>query len=302
MAKGLPEGFDPEGRNYRIYEGVDYEIFWENTIQSRIDCIEQGLVQRLLSKQGRRLIDLGGGFGRLISCYVDRYEQVVLLDGSLTLLQQAREKSKGRVFCVAGNIQHIPFRAAAFDGALLVRVIQHIHDLHDCFREVRRILSGRGHLIFSYHNKRNLKQILGSFFFPGHVSPFDTRTQELSKALLSHHPENIRTILARNGFSAATDFGVGVLERVGFRFSETSRASPVFVTFARILGRLKLSPWVISKTYAEGNRAVAKAEALSELLQCPVCAGALTFSEHKYACRSCHKLYPVIDGIPDFRI
>ena len=302
LVQGLPEGFDPDGRNFRIYEGVNYETYWESPVRSRIDGFELGLIQRLLPDQGRRFIDLGGGYGRLVPSYINRYEQAVLFDGSLTLLRKAREKYKSRLLYIAGNIQHIPFRTGAFDGALLVRVIQHVHDLEGSFQELHRILCGRGSLVFSYHNKRNIRQILGSIFSRSQISPFDTSSKELSRALLSHHPKKVQTILQKSGFSAATDFGVGVLERLRFRYNQTSPSAPVHIALVRTLGSLKLAPWIISKTHAEGERALAKAGVLSELLQCPACAGALMFLGHEYSCPTCDLKYPVTDGIPDFRI
>ena len=35
---------------------------------------------------------------------------------------------------------------------------------------------------------------------------------------------------------------------------------------------------------------------------CPTCKGALSFQESEYACSACSKKYPVILGIPDFRV
>lgn len=35
---------------------------------------------------------------------------------------------------------------------------------------------------------------------------------------------------------------------------------------------------------------------------CPICKGALSFQENNYACPGCSKKYPVILGIPDFRV
>ena len=35
---------------------------------------------------------------------------------------------------------------------------------------------------------------------------------------------------------------------------------------------------------------------------CPTCKGVLSFQESEYACSACSKKYPVILGIPDFRV
>jgi cyclopropane fatty-acyl-phospholipid synthase-like methyltransferase len=64
------------------YEDSTYRTdFWEGQDREYEDLAERIALRRLLPPTGRRLIDIGGGFGRLAEFYAG-YEQVVLLDYS----------------------------------------------------------------------------------------------------------------------------------------------------------------------------------------------------------------------------
>ena len=55
------------------------------------DLAERIALRRLLPPKGRRLMDIGAGFGRLSEFY-SGYEQVVMLDYSRSLLRQAQQR------------------------------------------------------------------------------------------------------------------------------------------------------------------------------------------------------------------
>ena len=62
------------------YEGSNYRTeFWEGKGRDYEDQVERIALRRLLPKHGRRLLELGAGFGRLTSEY-NMYDQVVLCD------------------------------------------------------------------------------------------------------------------------------------------------------------------------------------------------------------------------------
>ena len=104
-----PTRFPPAETGYSLYEDVAYQEYWKNPL-SRQDALEQYIISRMLPASGRRIIDLGCGYGRLAPCYVDRFDQVVLCDGSLSLLRDARAALGNRAFFVAADIARLPFR------------------------------------------------------------------------------------------------------------------------------------------------------------------------------------------------
>ena len=106
------------------YEGSRYkEEFWGQEYREYEDRAERLALARLLPARGRRLLEIGAGYGRLADLYAG-YAQVVLLDYSRTMLQQARELwgHDPRFLFVVGNVYDLPFLPGRFDTVVMVRV------------------------------------------------------------------------------------------------------------------------------------------------------------------------------------
>ena len=72
------------------YEGSRYRTdFWEGQNRQYEDGVERVAIQKLLPPGGRRLIEVGAGFGRLADLYRG-YQQVVLTDYARTQLEEAQ--------------------------------------------------------------------------------------------------------------------------------------------------------------------------------------------------------------------
>jgi hypothetical protein len=112
----------------------------------------------------------------------------------------------------------------------------------------------------------------------------------------------IDSALAESGFSYPSHWGIGFLEHLPSPARRSPGRQPVEFTVARILGRLRLAPWIFGRAIAREGGPMAKAESLEDLLQCPQCAGSLALSERAALCPSCCREYPIVDGIFDFRV
>ena len=127
------------------YEGSNYRTeFWEGKSRDYEDNVERIALRRLLPSGGRRLLEVGAGFGRLTNEY-HAYEQVVLLDYSLSQLRYAQQYlgDSDRYVYVAADAYSLPFRPGSFDGATVIRVIHHISDTSAVLRQVRFRAAGR---------------------------------------------------------------------------------------------------------------------------------------------------------------
>src|SRR5436190_18449871 len=100
--------------------------FWEGKGREYEDRVERIALERLLKPaQGKRLLELGAGFGRLSSFFTG-YEQVILLDYSRSQLEYARSKlGDGKYLYVAANIYQLPIAKGACDAATMIRVLHH---------------------------------------------------------------------------------------------------------------------------------------------------------------------------------
>ena len=119
----LPDICDYEGSTYRT-------DFWEGKGRDYEDRAERIALRRLMPLTGGNLLEVGAGFGRLSEEFTG-YQQIVLMDYSLSQLEYARQHygDDGFLYVVA-NVYKMPFAPGAFDAATLIRVIHHMQDVH----------------------------------------------------------------------------------------------------------------------------------------------------------------------------
>ena len=122
------------------YEGSDYRTrFWQNQGREYEDLVERVAIRRLLPPKGKRLLEIGTGYGRLVDLY-QGYDQIVLLDYSKSLLRQAQERlGRGPQYTyVAANLYHLPLADHMVDTVCMVRVIHHVANVR--FENGRQII------------------------------------------------------------------------------------------------------------------------------------------------------------------
>ena len=136
------------------YEGSNYRTeFWEGKDRDYEDKVERVALRRLLPSGGRRLLEIGAGFGRLTDEYA-AFQQVVLVDYSLSQLQYAQEHlgRSGRYIYVAADAYKLPFQRGVFDAATMIRVIHHMADVPTVLKQVRSVLTSSGTFILEHAN------------------------------------------------------------------------------------------------------------------------------------------------------
>lgn len=302
MSSGIPENIDPNQKAYLLYEGIEYKDFWrESDNRSRLDELEREIIRELLPSAGTRIVDLGCGYGRLSECYLDKFDQIILVDSSISLLRQAQETTNGRGWFIAGDINHLPFRKGSFDYVLMVRVFHHLPDSRKCLMEVDRILSRGGVFTFSYSNKRNLARIVSYMLGRDPKNPFTIETQGLDTTLIRHHPRFVDSLMMETGFKNLQHLGAGVVDKL------TNKKGPfqIWLTLGKltapIFGKTRLAPWVFCKGKSASTENLINTNKLIELLQCPSCGSFLFDEGGAYLCTGCNERFPDLDGIIDLR-
>jgi SAM-dependent methyltransferase len=79
------------------------------------------IIERLAPLEGRRILDLGCGKGRFARSLIERGAQVVGLDFSAGMLNEAEGLAR-----VRGSARRLPFGRASFDAVLAVEVFEHL--------------------------------------------------------------------------------------------------------------------------------------------------------------------------------
>lgn len=263
-------------------------------------------LRALLPRTGRRLVEIGAGYGRLADLYAG-YGQVVLLDYARSQLLQARERLGGagpggrpRYCYVLGDFYRLPFVPGLFDAAVMVRTLHHAANAPAVLRGVAGILAPGGTFVLEFANKRNLKAIFRYLLRRQSWSPFDPQPVEFAALNFDFHPTWVRHHLkqARLGVQqvrTVSHFRVGLLKR-----AVPARVLAALDRLCQPTGALwQLSPSVFFRCVASTEGPVAPP---GTFFRCTVCGSAMLLDEgDRLACTDCGAVFPVHDGLYDFR-
>ncbi|NTV63839.1 MAG: methyltransferase domain-containing protein [Oscillochloris sp.] len=93
---------------------------------------------------GSRVLDAGGGTGRVAAQLRPLVGDLVLLDQSLPMLQQARTKG---LEPLRGDVTQMPFPDASFERVVVVDALHHFMHPQEAIRDLWRVLKPGGRLV-----------------------------------------------------------------------------------------------------------------------------------------------------------
>ncbi|MCB0114371.1 MAG: class I SAM-dependent methyltransferase [Caldilineaceae bacterium] len=293
---------DYEGSNYR-------QAFWEGQGREYEDLIERAVLQRVLPPSGRRIAEIGAGFGRLADLYTG-YEQIVLFDYSRTLLADAvaRWGSDPRFVFVAGNIYDLPLASGVLDTLVMLRVMHHLADPLTALTQLERVLHTKSVAVLEYANKRNLKSIGRWVLGRQDWSPFEPQPVEFVKLNYDFHPRWMMAQFAYAGLHVERRFSLSHF-RLPLLKQMVSPEQLVRIEqkFVELAGRYPLAPSALVTARSKSHRAASDAgvnvQSVAALFRCPQC-GAEAFTQPKadlLHCASCDRMYEKRSQIWDFK-
>lgn len=282
------------------YEGSNYRTdFWEGRGRNYEDRVERIALRRLLPDHGRRLLEVGAGFGRLTSEY-NAYDQVVLMDYSFSQLKYAQEQLgiSDRYLYVAADAYHLPFRPGIFDGVTIIRVIHHMSDVPSVLRQVRRAMISGGVLILEYANKRNIKAMLRYARHQQSWNPYDLKPVEFVELNFDFHPRYMRQELQAAGFDIKTSIPVSFFRLPGLKDRVPTGLLAGIDSVLQRTG-LHFTPSVFTRDIAVGESPNNINH--ESLFVCPECGSELKRVGSTMVCQSCSQRWAIRDGIYDFK-
>jgi ubiquinone/menaquinone biosynthesis C-methylase UbiE len=284
------------------YTDSDYQTsFWERGGREYEDRCEAIALKRLLPKSGKLMLELGAGAGRNTPRYAG-FERVVLLDYSRTQLEQAQSRlgRSDRYIYVAADIYRLPFVDGLFDAATMIRTLHHMADAPAALGQVRNVLQPDATFILEFANKLNLKAMLRYALRRQAWSPFTLEPVEFAALNFDFHPRAVRGWLAANRFEVqktltVSHFRVGLLKRL----IPARILASIDSLFQWTGGLFQVTPSVFVRAKATGDGTTAAAGAF---FKCPACSDApLDTGPDRLTCSACRHIWPIRDGIYDFR-
>ena len=280
-----------------FWRGRDYE-----------DLAERIALGAMLPPRGTRLCEIGAGFGRLADFYLG-YDQIILMDYARTMLQEARERIANdarlaphlaRFRFVAADLYNLPFADNALDTALTIRVLHHVVDVPRAFGEIARAVRPSGTYLLEHANKRHLKTIARYLLTRRAPNPFSLEPYEFVKLNFDFHPRYIAEQLRAVNFivrerRAVSTFRVPLLKRL----VPAKTLASLDGALQAPLASLAMSPSLFIRTESQKPGLPALSPGLWRCVACH--SNDVTESADAFACRACGRVYPVADGLVEFK-
>lgn len=184
----------------------DYQKYWQG--REYENEVEKSTLKKILLsiRPKDSLLDIGGGFGRLVPIYAPIFKKCVLVDPSEKLLSYSKKLKKNypNFEVKKGIVENLPFKNDSFQVAICIRVFHHLKNPQKAIKEIKRVLKPKGFLILEFANKIRFKNILKAIFsldfnfFFNHL-PLNISSNK-NIPFVSYHPNQIKTLLLANGF------------------------------------------------------------------------------------------------------
>jgi SAM-dependent methyltransferase len=287
--------YDSNDYDYRTYwDGRDYERWAEEQVLGR-------LVPRLGTPDW--LVDFGGGYGRNARHYRDRARHYVIADGSANNLRNAAVELRGdieagRAFLVRCDLGALPFRADAFDAALVVRVLHHLGDIDGALAQMARTVNGR--FLLDVPIKHHALALARRWRAVRGPAPLRTGTTEYP--FWNFRLSTIRRTLARLGFTSRPVASVNNLRRwdrylPGRAVRVLGPAVRAAELGAQRIGRGWFGPsqFLLAERVPphepEARDVPPGVPALAARMCCPACRGRLAWGQAAATCLTCETEY-----------
>ena len=209
MTKKADQYNDPKHNYLRYWDGRDYE-----------NAAEQVAIKQLLKgKHFNHAVDVGGGYGRLCVLLEDYANKVTLAEPSEQQLDIAKDflKDHPEIDRKLTQADNLDFKAKSVDLLTMIRVMHHLPDPNNEFKEIHRVLDDKGLFILEVanyaHGRNRLKHLIKGKKLP--TEPVDIRTDQYKNdneiPFVNHNPKTVIKQLNNSGFSVLKTLSVSNL-------------------------------------------------------------------------------------------
>jgi ubiquinone/menaquinone biosynthesis C-methylase UbiE len=150
LSEGLLRDYSRQARNYDRTRGASPKIL--AALRTAID-----------PAPGRQLIDIGGGTGNYALALAELGWEVLVVDRSPQMLEQAEAKG---LRALLASAERLPLDDAGFDAALMVSMLHHVDDRDAALAEARRVMRPGGVLAIKMFTREDVEGLWLNDYFP----------------------------------------------------------------------------------------------------------------------------------------
>lgn len=130
------------------------------------DAYDRYIIDSLAVSKSHLVLDDGCGNGRFAKALADLGCQVVALDLSVFLVNEAKKLTEHlTVHVVRADMTHLPLRTSVFDRVLCVHNLWYIKDFRQAIEEIRRVMNVGGKCVADHLNLFNPKKFMDWKFY-----------------------------------------------------------------------------------------------------------------------------------------
>jgi len=103
-------------------------------------------------EKDHKLLDVGGGTGRVAVLFKDLVSQVLIADAAVRMLREAQAKG---LRTINTESEKLPLPAHSFDRVIMVDALHHVRDQQRSMKELWRVLAPGGRMVIEEPDIRN---------------------------------------------------------------------------------------------------------------------------------------------------
>ncbi len=297
------------------YSQDDFRDFWRTESKCFLHRSECKILNEMLQPHSDWFIDLGCGHGRLLPAYYQSDRPIVMVDYAMNHLEMVSQNhDQDNLFFIAADAYALPFRDQVFGQGISIRLLHHMDSPSRFINEFSRIFRSNAHFIMTYMNKRNILRMLKYG-----KDCFRHDHQHISEMLYGTHPALFQDLIQKAGCDISYQRSSGFLHQitknshlleklVGQSKTIAFLGSSMDQMYNRVFGSigLGLMQYALMRKRAQNKKSISAQKeynSIMDILMCPSCSStALLACDDVIQCLSCHRIYPKVNDIYDFRL
>jgi len=111
------------------------------------------------------ILEVGCGTGNYTRYWLNSSTRICGLDLSRRMLRKAASKiDSDKLMLIQADAEHLPFKDSCFDAVLSINTLEHLDDIPQALREMKRVTKNSERIVVSTPNDNPMQYILARFY------------------------------------------------------------------------------------------------------------------------------------------